>query len=211
MHGKTTIKVNVDWLLLSDFNETWILLTFSKKHSNIKFHENPSSGSRVVPCGRTDGYDEDNSGISQFCEILVRPSQRVTEVCTRLVPFVWTLLPGGRRQSYTVVLVTRSWPSAWIIHRPKCFATTVHADRLRARQRNWQPFFFSPFRCKRATEGTVSSLRYFKHCATFLSSHLRRVRESLALLPTYFIRFVSDILRAIYIHCFLTGWHWRDM
>jgi hypothetical protein len=25
------------------------------KHSNIKFHENPFSGSRVVPCRRTDG------------------------------------------------------------------------------------------------------------------------------------------------------------
>jgi hypothetical protein len=23
----------------------------------IKFHENPSSGSRVVPCGQTDGRD----------------------------------------------------------------------------------------------------------------------------------------------------------
>jgi hypothetical protein len=27
---------------------------FSKNYSHIKFHENPSSGSRVVPCGRTD-------------------------------------------------------------------------------------------------------------------------------------------------------------
>jgi hypothetical protein len=26
----------------------------SKKYSNIKFHENPSSGSPAVPCGRTD-------------------------------------------------------------------------------------------------------------------------------------------------------------
>ena len=26
-----------------------------KQYSNIKFHENPSSGSRVVPCRRTDG------------------------------------------------------------------------------------------------------------------------------------------------------------
>jgi len=26
-----------------------------KKYSNIKFHENPSSGSRVVACGRADG------------------------------------------------------------------------------------------------------------------------------------------------------------
>jgi len=26
-----------------------------QKYSNIKFHENPSSGSRVVPCDKTDG------------------------------------------------------------------------------------------------------------------------------------------------------------
>jgi hypothetical protein len=25
-----------------------------EKHSNIKPHKNPSSGSRVIPCGRTD-------------------------------------------------------------------------------------------------------------------------------------------------------------
>jgi hypothetical protein len=30
----------------------------SEKYSNIKFHENPSSGSRVVQCGRTDGRAE---------------------------------------------------------------------------------------------------------------------------------------------------------
>jgi hypothetical protein len=28
------------------------------KSSNIKFHENPSSGNRVVPCGRTDRRHE---------------------------------------------------------------------------------------------------------------------------------------------------------
>jgi len=28
---------------------------FFEKYSNIKFHENPSSGSRVVPCGQRDG------------------------------------------------------------------------------------------------------------------------------------------------------------
>jgi hypothetical protein len=29
-----------------------------EKFSNIKFHENPSSGSGVVPCERTDRRDE---------------------------------------------------------------------------------------------------------------------------------------------------------
>jgi hypothetical protein len=26
-----------------------------KKYTNIKYHENPTSGSRVAACGRTDG------------------------------------------------------------------------------------------------------------------------------------------------------------
>jgi hypothetical protein len=40
-----------------------------KKYSNTKFHENPSSESRVVPGGRqTDGHDEAKSRVSQFCE-----------------------------------------------------------------------------------------------------------------------------------------------
>jgi len=39
-----------------------------EKKSNIKFHENPSSGSQVVPCGRTDRHDEANSRFSQLCE-----------------------------------------------------------------------------------------------------------------------------------------------
>jgi len=32
-----------------------------EKHSNIKFHENPSSVNRVVPCGQTDRHDEVSS------------------------------------------------------------------------------------------------------------------------------------------------------
>jgi hypothetical protein len=39
----------------------------SKSSSNIKFHQNPSSGSRVVPCGRTD-TKKLNSRFSKFCE-----------------------------------------------------------------------------------------------------------------------------------------------
>jgi hypothetical protein len=40
---------------------------FGKRSINI-FHENPSSGSRVVPCGRTDKHDEANSRFSRFYE-----------------------------------------------------------------------------------------------------------------------------------------------
>ena len=43
-----------------------------EKYANIKFHANPYGGSRVVPCGQTDGrkerHAEGNSRFSQFCE-----------------------------------------------------------------------------------------------------------------------------------------------
>jgi len=39
-----------------------------EKFSNIKFHKNPSSGSRLDRCGRTDGHYEANSRFSQFYE-----------------------------------------------------------------------------------------------------------------------------------------------
>ena len=46
---------------VSDFSELALYRQSFEKYSNVKFHENPSSGSRVVPCGQTDGHDEANS------------------------------------------------------------------------------------------------------------------------------------------------------
>jgi hypothetical protein len=43
-------------LFLLDFNETFIFLIILEKYSNIKFHENLSSGSRVVSCRQTDWW-----------------------------------------------------------------------------------------------------------------------------------------------------------
>jgi len=39
-----------------------------EKYPNIKFHENPFSRSRVIPCGQTERHEEGNSGFPQFCE-----------------------------------------------------------------------------------------------------------------------------------------------
>jgi hypothetical protein len=53
--------INSNPLFLSDFNETCIFSTgFSKKNSNIKFHENPSSGSQV-PSGQADMTKQEKS------------------------------------------------------------------------------------------------------------------------------------------------------
>ena len=42
-------------LFLGDFKVTWIFTTYVR---NIKFHEKPSNGSRVVPCGQMDGQTD---------------------------------------------------------------------------------------------------------------------------------------------------------
>jgi len=46
-------------------------LEFSGKiseNTQMKFHENTSSGIRVVPCGQTAGHYEANIRGSQFCD-----------------------------------------------------------------------------------------------------------------------------------------------
>jgi len=49
-----------------------MMLEFSRqifeKYSDIKFYENPSIVSQVVPCGQIDRHDEANSHFWQFFE-----------------------------------------------------------------------------------------------------------------------------------------------
>ena len=56
-----------------------------QKFSNIEFHENPSSGSRVVPCGRTEGQGDIGERAQKAAAIAklynkTRPDLR-TEIC----------------------------------------------------------------------------------------------------------------------------------
>jgi hypothetical protein len=46
-------------IFLSDLNETSTFIDrYSKNNSHSTLRENPSSGSRIVPCGRTDGQKD---------------------------------------------------------------------------------------------------------------------------------------------------------
>jgi hypothetical protein len=46
-------------ILVRDQLNSNTLGRFSKKYSNTKFLENPSNGSRIVPCGRADGQNDE--------------------------------------------------------------------------------------------------------------------------------------------------------
>jgi len=55
MIKKMYIGLRVKYVLfLADFKNLHFLGRFSKNTQISKFHENASSGSRVVPCGRRD-------------------------------------------------------------------------------------------------------------------------------------------------------------
>jgi hypothetical protein len=51
-------------LILIKLEFSWQIF---ENYSNTRFHENLSSGRRIVPYGRTDAHDEANSRSSQFC------------------------------------------------------------------------------------------------------------------------------------------------
>jgi len=65
---KMSICLHVKYRLFwADFNETRFFFPrkIFEKCANITFHDNPSSGSRIVPRGQTDGHEKANSRSSQ--------------------------------------------------------------------------------------------------------------------------------------------------
>jgi hypothetical protein len=73
------VNINEYWscckasgLLLTRFNESWTFSTVFYKFPNVLYHENTSSGSRIVHCGEMDGWtdrhDEANDRLQPFCE-----------------------------------------------------------------------------------------------------------------------------------------------
>jgi hypothetical protein len=53
--NESLVEVNGSYIFSTDFRKI-----------NTKFHENPSSASRVVPCGPMDEHDEGDSCFPQF-------------------------------------------------------------------------------------------------------------------------------------------------
>jgi hypothetical protein len=78
LRNEQHIIINVHWssckvlLILSDVNKICIFQQVFERYSNIKFHENSSSGSLVVPCGRTDGHGQANRSFLHFCGIVLK-------------------------------------------------------------------------------------------------------------------------------------------
>jgi hypothetical protein len=76
-------------LFLSDFNDIRTSADFhQKKSSNMKFHESPSSGSRVVPYGKLDRqtdsrHNDVNSRFSQFSNATKNETKQKITLCRK--------------------------------------------------------------------------------------------------------------------------------
>ena len=56
-----------------------------EKYSNTEFHENPSSGGRADPCGRTDKHDEANTRLFEILRKRLITNRTVTDLYLLLV------------------------------------------------------------------------------------------------------------------------------
>ena len=98
-----------------------------EKYSNIKFHENPSSVSPVVPYGRKERH-EANNRFSKFWE---RPS-KLSHYCSACCNYVYTECPGRNAPDFARMFLKlkytditqntyiRSWTVTEIMAREKC-------------------------------------------------------------------------------------------
>jgi len=59
-------------------NWNFLDLFFSKKYSNVEYNQDPSSGNRIIPCGRTDRYDEANGRLPQTALTLAGSQHKIT-------------------------------------------------------------------------------------------------------------------------------------
>ena len=65
---QSVLKLKKKLFRRQKINESWIFSTDSqKKSSHIKFNENPSNGSRIVRCGKTDRRTDMTKLIVAFC------------------------------------------------------------------------------------------------------------------------------------------------
>jgi hypothetical protein len=71
-----------------------------EKYSNIRFHENPSSESRVVPCGQTDGRTDMTKLIAAFLNFANTPKK---EFSYPVLPGLWMKIAVGRFAGFEIL------------------------------------------------------------------------------------------------------------
>ena len=150
----------------------------SRKYSDIKFHGNQSSGSRDVPCGQKDGYDEANSRFSRFCELAYKQNRVEFYSYTGFKPrrCLWGVRlraqgvygeSGCVRTHTPIVLIRHSGPA---MRPPRCLKTQgprLPSEWASHPRGSHRPFFHTAA-CYKVNQNRLSAvplreLGYFKY------------------------------------------------
>ena len=86
-----------------------------EKYSNVKFHESPSSGSRVVPCGQADWQTDMTNVILSFRNFVIVPNNvrnnKANVTVVKLIEVCWCLQTSRWDSSLPLVLCAVSYPN----------------------------------------------------------------------------------------------------
>jgi len=119
-----------------------------EKYSNIKFHGNPSSGSRVVPCGRTNGQTDTTKLIIAFRNFANAPKKSSTGKLMLDPPLAHNQLKpsstiaGLKPETQHTCFCCPQWNKNYNKSRPLCECTAGKAKRPRYQPRSvasWIP------------------------------------------------------------------------
>jgi len=88
-------------LFLSDFKETLFSCQIFEKSSNIKFHENPSSGSWTVPRGQRDGWTARRTDIMKL-KVGFRNFVNMPKIESHSLPLPSTIQHTNSVQSFNI-------------------------------------------------------------------------------------------------------------
>ena len=125
-------------------------------HSNIKFHENPSSRSRFVPCGQTDGRTEMTKLILAFRKFSKAPNANVDKAPkVRPTSSELTLYTTNyaRCRQPTARIAVSSGPPSHSCHNKKRFWTNYYFRHL-------APCWRFPLQCSYLVSNVVFLLMY---------------------------------------------------
>ena len=90
-----------------------------EKHTNIIFHENPSSGSRVLPCGRSD-WQTDMTKIMVAFRNFAKVPRRAYKVSKSLNSHTLEGTGRGYIQNVTTTGETDGWEEAGVLRQTNC-------------------------------------------------------------------------------------------